>query len=190
MSDKPKIIVIESVSRTRRHIVIEYTQGDETRSVKSNENPLPEFNAALDALTPLLTRIIEAGDGYDTNLKISGITMGTLRDVRTVRIYAKKSLALCGKMLSLDTPPVLLSTPTTEGGITEPIEASEAELIEAALEEAKRYVLGERAQGTLDLDDDEDEEEYDHDPLASDNTEPLPMGDVGKPAKKKKTKSE
>jgi hypothetical protein len=62
--------------------------------------------------------------------------------------------------------------------------------VEAVLEEAKRYVLGERAQGTLDLDDDEDEEEYDHDPLASDNTEPLPMGDVGKPAKKKKTKSE
>jgi hypothetical protein len=158
--------------------------------VKSNENPLPEFNAALDALMPLLVRIIEVNDGYYINLKIAGITMGTLRDVRTVRIHAKKSLALCGKMLSLDTPPVLLSTPTTEGGITEPIEASEAELIETALEEAKRYVLGERAQGTLDLDDDEDEEEYDHDPLASDNTEPLPMGDVGKPAKKKKTKSE
>ena len=190
MSEKPKIIVIESVSRTRRHIVIEYTQGDETRSVKSNENPLPEFNAALDALMPLLTRIIEVDDAYNTNLKISGITMGTLRDVRTVRIHAKKGLALCGKMLSLDTPPVLLSTPTTEGGITEPIETNEAELIEAALEEAKRYVLGERAQGTLDLDEDNDEEEYDHDPLASDNTEPLLMGDVGKPAKKKKSKSE
>jgi hypothetical protein len=190
MSDKPKIIVIESVSRTRRHIVIEYTQGDETRSVKSNENPLPEFNAALDALMPLLTRIIEVEENYDINVKIYGVTMGMLRDARTLRIHAKKSLALCGKMMSLDTPPVLLSTPTTEGGVTEPISPTEALWVEAVLEEAKRYVLGERAQGTLDLDDDEDEEEYDHDPLASDNTEPLPMGDVGKPAKKKKTKSE
>lgn len=192
MSEKPKHIVVESVSRTRRHIVIEYTQGDETLSVKSNENPLPEFNQALDALTPLLCSIIEVPSDYGLNLKVAGVSMGTLRDVRTVRIHAKKNLSHCGKLLPIDTPPVLMSTPTTEGGVTPPLDAAQAELVDAVLEEAKRYIKGERAQGTLEIDEDEDEDDFGHDPLAPDNTAPLPLpeGSTGKPAKKKKTKSE
>jgi hypothetical protein len=190
MSEKPKHIRIESIGRTRRHIVISYAVGDEVMTVKSNENPLPDFGKALDALSPLVCRIAEVPETYALNLKIAGISIGTMRDVSTVRIHAKKNLSACGKLLSIDTPPVLMETPKTEGGVTPPLEKSEADLVEAVIEEAKRYVKGERAQGTLAIDDDDegdDDTETEDQPYAT-KPLPFPTGSQGKPAKKKTAK--
>jgi hypothetical protein len=186
--DKPKAIVIQTVTRSRRFISIGYTLGDEHHQLDSNENPLPSFTKALDALIPLTCQILEVPENYSTNLTVQGITMGTMRDVATVSIHAKKSLSLAGKMLKLATPPVLMSTPKTEGGITPPLKDEQASLVDEVVEEAKRYVKGERAQGTLSLDDDDEGEDEGEQQSAAPATAPLPFpgGAAGKPAKKQK----
>ncbi len=180
--EKPKAIEIIEVRRTRRFISIRYRQGDEKHKLTTNENPLPSFSKALDALAPLACAIVEAPEGWSLNLKVSGFKLGAMRDVRTASILVQKGLGLSGKVLNVTTPPALLSTPQTEGAITPPLSTVQASLVGEAEEEAKRYVKGDRAQGTLDLEDDAKDGEKPE----ADTTAPLPFpsGSAGTPAKK------
>lgn len=204
--EKPKAIDIVEVRRTRRFIRIHYRQGDEDFRLRSNENPLPEFNHALDALAPLACEIVEAPEGWVTNLKVNGLKLGALRDARTASVIVQKGIGLSGKVLNVTTPPALLSTPQTEGAVTQPLSTVQASLVGEAEEQAKRYVKGERAQGTLDID--EDEEDGDDSESATPEPElplaapdmahnrkrtageevPFPGGSSGKPAKKRRSK--
>lgn len=186
IKEKPKPIVIQTVSRSRRFISISYLLGDEHHNIDSNENPLPSFTKALDALVPLTCQILEVPESYATNLTVGGVTIGQMRDVQTVSIHAKKSLTVAGKMLKITTPPALLSTPKTEGGITPPLTDTQAGLVDEVVEEAKRYVKGDRAQGTLSLDEDDDDGEGDDTPEQGQTAPlPFPAGSTGKPAKRK-----
>jgi hypothetical protein len=186
--EKPKSIDIKEVKRTRRFIRIHYKQGDEDFRIRSNDNPLPAFNLSLDALNPLVCSIVEVAPNWNTNLKVTGISVGEMRDVKTVSVNVQKSLTLSGKVLELSTPAALLSTPKTEGAITEPLTAEQAELVAEVIEQAKRYVKGDRAQGTLDLegdDDDDDDSTPDATPPKGEEL-PFPAGSTGKPTKKKR----
>jgi hypothetical protein len=186
-TEKPKALDIIEVRRTRRYIRIHYKKGDEDFKIRSNENPLPSFSKALDALTPLVCTICEVPSNWDTNLRIMGLSVGDLRDVKTASIHVQKQLTLSGKVLELATPPALMSTPKTEGAVTEPLKTAHAELVAEVIEEAKRYVKGERAHGVMDLGEGEDDDEEDEDGDTTDTTAPLPFpaGSTGKPAKKR-----
>jgi hypothetical protein len=152
-TEKPKTLAIIEVRRTRRFIAIHYRKGDEDFKVRSNENPLPAFVQALDALVPIVLAVGELHETWAHNFRIHGFTIGDMRDVKTVSIRGKKGVEMSGEMLDLTTPAALLAVPNTEGATTQPLTAAHVGLVESAIEEAKRYVLGERAQGTLDLDD-------------------------------------
>lgn len=185
-AEKPKHIDVIEVRRTRRFITVKYKQGDDTHTLKTNENPLPEFHQAMDALAPLACKVVEAPEGWNTNLKVTGLKHGTFRDVRSASIMLQRGVVLSGKVLNVSTPPALLSTPATEGVITEPLKPVDAELVANVIEEAKRYVKGERAQGTLDM---EEPEATEGDPANEEGNQgqliPLPPGDKGKPVKGK-----
>lgn len=185
-AEKPKTIAILNVKRTRRFISIHYRKGDEDFRVKSNENPLPSFMAALNALAPIALHVAEIPEAWADNFTVHGITIGELRDVGTVAIHGKKNVAQSAVMLTLATPPALLGTPKTEGVITPPLNAQQIEAVQTMIEEAKRYVKGERAQGTLDLDDGADEDEPEAKGEAE-ATPPLPGVDEA-PAKTKKAR--
>lgn len=151
--EKPKAISILEVKRTRSFIVVTYELGDETHRVRSNENPLPEFQRALSALTPIILAVAELPTMWGTDVTVHGLSIAKMRDVRTASVHAKKGVELSSSVLEISTPPALLSQPQTEGAVTPPLAPELIDLVETAIEEAKRYVRGERAQGTLDLDE-------------------------------------
>lgn len=190
-TEVPKNIVIEKVTRSRRFISISYKLGDENHLLESKDNPLPAFGKALDALVPLVCEIIEVPMNWEEGLTVSGLTMGEMRDVATASIHAKRDLHKSAKLFKITTPPALMSTPKTEGGITDPLSASQAGLIDEVIEQAKAYIKGERAQGQLALDDDEDDEGFGEEDSAEATAPlplPLPTGSAGKPAKKRAKK--
>lgn len=183
--EKPKAITIHVVKRTRRFIFIAYDKGDEVLTVRSNENPLPAFIQALEALGPLVGIICHLPKEYTAvNLRVQAVTLDTQGGARTVSITAQKSLDDAGKALKLVTPPRLLEHPTEEGSYTPPLEKDALGLVEELIEQAKEYVKGNRAQGTIPLDDEDDGEEDgdeggDLPGIAGDN------GGTGKPARKR-----
>ena len=198
MSETPKHIVIQKVTKTRRFIQITYLHGDEKLTVKSNENPLPSLGHAFDALEPLVCHIMQLEGTYCESLSIIGASFGMLRDARTISIHAKKSLVQSTKLMKLDTPPVLLDQPKTEGVVTPPLDTMQVMLADTLVEEAKKYIRGERAQGILTMDEDEEDGE-DFSNEAPGQTEPeagapeplpFPAGESGEPVKKKRKKKE
>lgn len=191
--EKPKTISILNVIRTRRFIRIRYRHGDDIHNVRSNDNPLASFGKSLDVLAPVFCAVCELPEAWGKGVWVKGFDVGDLRDAKTVKIRIQKGVALSGKMVEVPSPPALLSTPKTEGGITQPLSAENAELVETAIEEAKRYVKGDRAQGVLSLDDDDDDTEDFSDeapgkqPAPQTNELPFPGGSAGKPARRKKS---
>ncbi len=130
-----------------------------------------------------MTTVCEVPANWDTNLRVSGFQIDNLRDVQTVSIGVIKSVTLSGEVLKFPTPSALLDTPKTEGAVTQPLGKDHVALVEDAIEEAKRYVKGERAQGTLDLDadaadDDDDDADAGEEPKQGDLIK-LPKGKKG-----------
>ena len=192
-NEKPKAITIERVKRTRRFIFIDYTQGDSGHKLKEVDNPLPSFNQALDALGALVATVCHFPPAYcETDLRVVGATIGERGGVQTVSIIAQKSLSDASKALPITTPPRMLGTPTKEGSYSPPLSAADHELVATLINEAKAYVMGERAQGQLPLDGGDEDDEGDGDtPGADDKVVPLPgfepdKGSSGKAVPRKK----
>lgn len=182
--EKPKAISILEVRRTRRFIRIHYRKGDEDFKIRSNENPLKAFNDALDAMAPLSCKVCEAGPGWLDKVRVMGVSIGDLRDAKTVSVHVQKAVSLSGKVLELTTPPALLSTPQTEGGVTDPLPNEDAELVATVIEEAKRYVKGERAQGVMDLGDDDEDDDEDAEAAQGELLQ-MPAGSKGKATRRR-----
>ncbi len=182
--EKPKIIDVLEVRRTRRFITIKYKHGDDTHTLKTNEAPLPEFGQALDALADVARTVVEAPEEWTANLSVTGFKHEAFRDVRAASILISKGIAASGKVLKVTTPAALLAQPQTEGAFTPPLKADHVALVEEAIEQAKRYILGERAQGTLPL---QKPEESDPDePAEPVGGEEMDLGDKRKKPRKKR----
>lgn len=177
MSEKPKTIDVLEVRRTRRFITIKYKQGDDTHTLKTNEAPLPEFGQSLDALADVARTVVEAPEEWTANLTVTGFKHETFRDVRAASVLVNKGIAASGKVLKVTTPAALLAQPQTEGAFTPPLKTAHVGLVETAVEEAKRYILGERAQGTLPLQKPDESEPSE--PAAGEEL-PFPGGDKPK----------
>jgi hypothetical protein len=90
-------------------------------------------------------------------LTVSGITITDKQEVRLVTIVAKKDLPDAHSPFNIATPLRFLEHPEEEGSYSPALTDKQGALIEELIEEAKRYVKGERAQGSLPLEDDSDE---------------------------------
>lgn len=185
-AEKPKILTIHAVKRTRRFIFIDYAVGDESMTVRSNDNPLPDFTKALDDLALLVGVICHLPEDYcTTGMKIDGIKLIT-QGARVVSVVAQKSVHDASKAFKIVTPGRLLEHPTEEGSYTPPLPDMWIAVVEEIIEQAKQYVLGNRAQGQLPLEGDEDDGDADDDSKGDDLLGIAPdNGSSGKPAKKR-----
>lgn len=155
----PSAITIKKVRRTRTHVFIAYSHANEDGTVKSRENPLPAFNAALDSLAPLVCAICAFPPGYSDRMTIGGLTLAGTVDAQLVTIVAKKDLPDNNRPFNIATPLRLLFAPEpVEGAAPEPgpkaipLPKDAVGLIDIVIAQAKRYVAGERAQGLINFD--------------------------------------
>lgn len=151
-------ITIHEVRRKRRTIAISYTKGESKFSFEERDAPLPEFNQAFDALAPLVSIICHFPEEYSTvNCRVIGIRMDEQGGAFNVALIVRKGIDDAAKEFAFVTPARLLAHPTEPGSYTPPLTQAQAELVNAAVEAAKQYVLGNRAQGEIAFGDPEDE---------------------------------
>lgn len=163
--EKPKIILPTKVKITRRAVVIKYDQGNGSFAIDEPDNPLPEFPAALAALAPLVSLICHLPKEYHAaDLRVMGFDIGSKGGARTVVIHASKSLDDASKQFEFSTPERLLEKPTEEGEYSTPLTEAKAAFVWEAIEEACKYVRGERAQGVMKFEEPEKPGESDPTP--------------------------
>lgn len=177
---KPTLAInVASIKRTRKRIEIAWTQGDAAFDLKERDNPLPSFVAALDALVPLVGTICHLPEDYTaTNCRVTGVILGEQDGVETVALVARKGLDDASKEFVFKTPARLLAHPTEEGSYTPPLTGKEAEAVAEAIEQAKMYIRGERAQGQIAFEDEDgDGDDGDNSDTAENNPdqEDLPL---------------
>lgn len=174
--EKPKIIQIVSVKRGRRNVVIHWTQGDSAFQLDERANPLPAFYAAFDALPPVVGTICHLGATYTkSGLRVVKMDMGEKGGAPTVALHARKDIDDAAKEFAFKTPERLLAHPSQEGKYTPPLPKGDAGIIEEMIEQAKRYVRGERAQGEIEFEDGDDDGDEDDESGAE-----LPLGEDAK----------
>lgn len=148
-------IQIRKVRRTRTRIFIAWNKGNEEQTTKSSQNPRKSFHAALDALPPLICKICALPAAYVDKMTAVGLTIAGDGDEESVTLLAKKDLSDNAHPFNLVTPLRRLGAPAEppeEGSPkTVPLDDEQLKLIDAVVREAKRYVLGDREQGELNL---------------------------------------
>lgn len=160
MNDTASSLTILKVRRTRKHIVIGYRNGvDEYPGVKFRENPMPAFDAAIAALTPLVCELLLLPQTYTENMKATGLTIADPDGNEQVCVVAQKSLPDAAGPFNIATPLRFVNAPQTEGSFTPALSANQVALIDEVIEQAKAYVRGERAQGIIKFEGDEGEDE-------------------------------
>lgn len=164
--NKPLPITIHEVRHTRRSIRIAYDKGTGHFKIDEPDNPLPSFTAAFDALLPLVAIMIHVPEEWaTTNCRVVGIKLAAQGGAKSVALCVRKGIDDAAKEFAFVTPFRLLAHPTEPGTYTPPLTGAQAELIETVIEESKRYLLGERAQGEIAFGEDDGDPE---------NPEPVP----------------
>jgi hypothetical protein len=176
---QPLTIQIVEIKRTRKRIEIAWTQGKSRFDLAETDNPLPSFMASLDALAPLVATICHLPPEYaKEGLRVTGVAIGEHSGAPTVSLTARKDLDDASKEFVFRTPARMMAIPAAEGSYTPPLCNADVALVDEAIEQAKGYVKGERAQGEIIFEQDEDdEEEFDPEDLPL-----LPGGVVGEGA--------
>ena len=171
--EKPKVIQITSVKRTRKTIEIGWEQAEASFKLCERDNPLPSFGAALDALAPIVATICHFMPDYAAKgLRVVGLKLGEQSGSGTVSLKVRKNIDDAAKEFAFDTPERLLAHPTTPGKYTPPLCEADAALVAEAVEQAKLYVMGERAQGQIELPEDGDDDDSEDD---KDDGDQLPL---------------
>jgi len=152
---------ITRVKRTRQNISIAWKVGEDKFDITSRDNPLPSFAKALDALAPVVCAICGLPDGYKDGLTANGAYISAVAGVDAVALVASKQLPDNNRPFNISTPLRLMSAPETEGAANPPLLEKQIAAIQEVLDEAKKYVKGDRAQGQIALEAEEGEEAED-----------------------------
>lgn len=150
---KPASLTIHKVRLTRRHVKINYTNNSAEIELTEKDNPLPSFKEAIEALGALVLSICHLPLTYAEGMRVSGLTL-TAKGL--VTIQAVKSFEDASGPLNIATPLRFLDLPDEEGTYSPALTDAQVALVDSVLEEAKQYVLGNRAQGTLPLEEAKD----------------------------------
>jgi hypothetical protein len=155
-----QIIEICSARRSRKSICIAYSQGESDVVITERENPLPSFNKAFDALAPLVANICHLPADYTKkDFRVVGFKLTEGHGSRQVSIIGRRDLKDAAKEFVLVTPFRMIDKPSEEGAVGDVLTPKFVELVEEAIEEAKKYVKGERAQGLLAFDEDDESDD-------------------------------
>lgn len=159
---------VTKIKVTRSGVHIEYENNGDTYKYDSSDCPLKSFYDSLEAIQPIVLNTLGLPKSYAGKkptagdkepglpLTVSGITLTTKGESRLVTIQAKKIVSSSPSPFNISTPLRYLDAPTEEGSCSEPLSTKEASLIEDLIQEAKNYIKGERAQGTLPLEQDDE----------------------------------
>lgn len=154
-------LTILKVRRTRKHVAISYRNGDEEHNLKSRDKPLPAFDRAIEALGPLVCSLLHLPAGYVEGMRPVGVTITDANGNEQVCIVAAKSLDDANGPFNIATPLRLMDLPEAEGSYSPPLAAAQVGLIDEVVEQAKAYILGDRAQGQIEFEDDKEDGEGD-----------------------------
>lgn len=157
---------IRKMRRSAKKLSFTYLNGEEEHSASYKDNPLPSFGPALDALAPLVCELCELPLDYKDGLTVSGLTIAESGKVECVTIVAKKEIAGNSRPFNIATPLIPIDQP--EDGEGSHLTIAQAILVETALEEARKYISGERSQGQMKLAAEESTEEETDDEAGED----------------------
>lgn len=146
----PQPVTITAVRYNRKSIRIEWTQGEDEYGVNFHENPLPDFLTSLAAMAGPVCALCEFPARDAEKIEPTGITVRAHGENQLALIVAKKKIKKGGRVFNIATP-LLPMHPDEENETADCMTTAEAGAIKAVIAEAKRYVLGERAQGVIDF---------------------------------------
>ena len=152
---------IRKIRRSSKKLAFVFLNGEEEHSASYKDNPLPTFGPSLDALAPLVCELCELPKDYMAGLTVSGLTLCESGKVECVTIVAKKEIAGNSRPFNIATPLIPIDQP--EEGEGSHLTIAQAILVETALEEARKYIRGERAQGQMKLSPEAEETEVEGD---------------------------
>ncbi len=152
---------ITKCRRTRKDIEIKWREDAAIFDARERENPLPAFHASLDALAEVAITIACLPSQYAQGMRVTGFSLGEESGAENVAISLEKCLGTKGKPWKITLPPRALTLPVDPGSYAPPLAPEHAALVTEAIEQAKAYVRGERAQGLIVFDGDEDEDDED-----------------------------
>ena len=152
---------IRKIRRSSKKITFVFLNGEEEHSASYKDNPLPSFGPALDALAPLVCELCELPRDYIAGLTVSGLTLCESGKVECVTIVAKKEIAGNSRPFNIATPLITIDQP--EEGEGSHLTIAQAILVETAVEEARKYIRGERSQGQMKLTPEAEETEVEGD---------------------------
>jgi hypothetical protein len=138
---------ILKVKRTQKAIFIAFKKEDEEHDVTAHDNPLPSFYPSFDALAPLVCALCELPSKYTDGMTVTGVTLTKSGKADACLLIAKKTIEGNTRPFNIVTPLVLMDPP--EAGEAAHLTTKESGLVNAVIEEAKKYVRGERAQGQI-----------------------------------------
>ena len=115
-----------------------------TTTFESKEDPEPGLNRALQALAPLVLRMIEAPEDWGALVK--GVSVKHPGDQRGLVVTAVREIEATNSPFVVNTPYLLESG---EGEETAPLAAKVFKALDALEKQAARYIAGHRAQGSL-----------------------------------------
>jgi len=147
---------ISKVRLKQRAVVIEYSSEKESHALTSRDNPLPSFVTAVENLKAIALGILHLPAEYAEKMKTTGLTLVDKQETQLVTIVAQKELPECHSPFNIATPLRFMAHPETEGSYSPPLTEKEVAAVQEVIDEAKKYVAGERAQGQLPLGKDED----------------------------------
>lgn len=145
---KDESIEITAVRNNRASIHIEWLQGTDEYAVTFHDNCLPSFSKALDALPDHVCTLCELPAKDAAKIAATGITVRQKGDNHLALIVAKKKIKKAGRVFNIATP-LLPMYEDDENKGADHMEPAEAKAIEKVISEAKKYLLGERAQGQI-----------------------------------------
>lgn len=163
---------IRKIRRSAKKLSFTYLNGEEEHSASYKDNPLPSFGPSLDALAPLVCELCELPKDYTAGLTVSGLTLCESGKVECVTIIAKKEIAGNSRPFNIATPLIPIDQP--EEGEGSHLTIAQAILVETAVEEARKYIRGERSQGQMKLTPEAETEVVDEDEPEADNMIQLP----------------
>ena len=152
---------IRKIRRSSKKLTFVFLNGEEEHSASYKDNPLPTFGPSLDALAPLVCELCELPNDYKDGLTVSGLTLCESGKVECVTIVAKKEIAGNSRPFNIATPLIPIDQP--EEGEGSHLTIAQAILVETAVEEARKYIRGERSQGQMKLSPEAEETEVEGD---------------------------
>lgn len=122
----------------------------EEATMKAPEAPLPSFDKSIEALTPVVQKVMEFKSV--AGLTPFGISVShTKHGTRSVVIHFNRTLQQTGRTYQDKTIAFRIDNPASDETGERECSAAEATLCIAAIDEALRYANGERSQQLLPL---------------------------------------